>query len=168
MVQVLIDDKPIPLDVPVHISPGWVGHLTIEIKNVTHKDIVYGEIILQFPETGTGMPGENKPIFTTVTSLGREPATAFLRKDGTSRRVPDSMLQRPEIRIPPGGTMRFDFSRDADTSEAEAYRLAKSIHTVTLFPRIFFFADGSTWQSGEFLIPQPPPAVWKEVSPDDF
>jgi hypothetical protein len=169
IVRVLIDNKPIPLDVPVSVSPGWVNRLAIEIQNVSKKDIVYGEVIVEFPETGTGNPADNKPTFTTISSLGREPATAFLRRDGTSRPVPESMLHRPEIRIPPGETMRFSFNANPnDTSEADVYRLAGAIHKVTVLPRTFFFADGSIWRGGGFAIPAPPPIVWREVSPDEF
>ena len=170
VVQVLIDNKPIPLNVTVPVDHGWVGRIVVEIQNVTHKNLTYGEIILEFPETGTGVPSDNKPIFTDVTSIGRKPAAAYLRRDGTSRPIPESRFRRSEISIPPGGTMRFEFNRDPlDDPAAEASRLAGgAIHLVTLVPRTFFFADGSRWQGGGYLIPAPPPVLWKEVSPSEF
>ena len=167
IVQVLIDNKPIPLDVPVSVSPGWVNRLAIVIQNASKKEMIYGEIIVEFPETGTGE--SNKPILTTVNFLGRQPSHAFLRRDGTSRPVSDVMLHHPEIHIPPGGTMRFTFDANPNnTLEADVYRLAGTVHKVTVLPRTFFFADESTWQGGWFAIPEPPPVVWREVSPDDF
>jgi hypothetical protein len=166
IIRVLIDDKPIPLDVPVSVSTGWVNRLAVEIQNVSKKEMIYGEIIIQFPETGTGE--SNKPMLTTVNFLGRQPSHAFLRRDGTSRPVSDAMLHHPEIRIPPGGTMRFTFNANPDnTLEADVYRLA-AVHKVIVVPRTFYFADESKWEGGTYLVPAQAPIVWDLGSPDDF
>jgi hypothetical protein len=166
IVRVLIDNKPIPLDVAVSVSPGWVNRLAIVVQNVSKKEMIYGEIIVEFPETGTGE--NNKPMLSTVNFLGRQPAHAFLRRDGTSRSVSDVMLHHPEIRIPPGGTMRFTFNANPDnTLEADVYRLT-AVHKVIVVPRIFYFTDESKWEGGTYLVPTQAPIVWNEGSPDDF
>lgn len=167
LVQILINDKPIPQNVPVPVVRGWLSHVTVVMQNISNKDIVSGEVILELPDTGTGRPSDNKPIMSVIARLGREPATAFRRRDGTSRPVPPGMLQMQELRISPGETARFEF-RTADETEDEAYRTIPDIRNVIVLPRTFYFADGSRWSGGTYLIPVPPPELWKAVPPGDF
>ena len=164
--RLLLDGKLVPFNSPVPVSGNWMGQIVVEIQNISAKEIVAGEILLLYPETGSGMPDSNSPIMSSVTRLGREPSTAFRLKDGTSRPVPDWMASSPEVRIPPGSTMRFEFG--IDDTQAEAYRLAGQIHIVKVDPRFFYFGDGSKWQGGTFLSPVPPPALWQVAPTEQF
>jgi hypothetical protein len=164
--QLLLDEKPIPLDTPVPVSgENWVSHIVVEVQNVSSKDVVFGELILLFPETGKG--GRTSPLISTIADLGRAPDTAFRLKDGATHPIPEGNRRFSPIRIRPGGMMRFDFSKD-DTTQAAAYRLTSQIHLVKILPRMFYFADESKWEGGTYLIPAPPPILWKTAQSEDF
>ena len=163
--RVLLDGKAVPWDSPVQVSGDWMGRIVVEIQNISARDMVFGELILLYPETGEGVPGS--PITSSLANVGREPGTAFRVKDGTTRPMPDWMRRRSEIRIPPGGTMRFEFGPD-DTQIAEAYRLAGQIHIVKVNPIRFYFADGSRWSGGTFMNPAPAPTLWEEAPREQF
>lgn len=165
--RLLLDGISVPIDTPVSVSDNWLSKVVVEVKNASAKDIVSGQLIISFPETGTGIQGEHSPIITSIASVGIAPATAFRRKDGSSRPIPSDMLQRVKIQIPSGGTIRFDFSKDITTLN-DAYRIANQIHKVEISPSQFYFADGSKWQSGTFILPVSAPILWKIVSPDKF
>jgi hypothetical protein len=139
--RVLIDGNPIPLDVVVTVPEKWLEKVTLDVKNTSKKPIVYGQIILKFPETGTG--ASDRPIFTTASALGRRPLTDYRRKDGTMHDVPSSAAKRAEMSIAPGARMHFSFAGDV-TSIGEAERLSGGpIHKVILVPYDFSFADGT-------------------------
>jgi hypothetical protein len=162
--RVLLDGKAVPWDSPVQVSGDWMGRIVVEVENISARDMVFGELILTYPETGAGIPGS--PIVSSISNVGRESATALRLKDGTSRPMPDWMRRHSEIRVPPGGTMRFEFG--PDDTQADAYRLAGQIHTVNVKPRTFYFADGSKWSGGTFMNPAPPPTLWEEAPREQF
>lgn len=162
--RVLLDGKPIPLDVAIPVPNQWVNRLAIEVKNISVKEIAFGQVIVNFPETGTG--SSDRPIFSTGAVLGREPISAFRMRDGSTHPVPPSVLRRPEIAVASGEIMQFSLEGDL-TSQGEAERRAgRAIERVTIMPHEFFFADGTKWESGRYLAPDPPPIMWKQLDPD--
>jgi hypothetical protein len=165
--RVLLDGRLVAWDSPVVVVGNWVSHIVVEMQNVTSKDLVFGELMLTFPETGSGPSGVGRPVTSSMAQIGRQPSSAFRLKDGTMRKAPAGMLQFPEMRIPPGGVVQFSFAKDEDTL-ADALRVVDRLHTVKLTPRTFYFADGSKWSGGTFMSPMPPPILWEEAPPDEF
>ena len=164
-IRILLDGNPIPAKSPVPVSGNWVSKIAVDVENISSKDVIAGEISLLFLETGTGT--HDSPIVSTISRLGRTPASEFRYKGGAAAPIPEVEQRRPQILIHPGGVMRFDFSKDITTLN-DAYRIAGQIHTITIDLDTFYFADGSMWRGGAFFHPAPPPARWKIVPPDQF
>ena len=164
--RVLLDGKPIPLDVAIPVPDQWLNRLAIDLRNISTRDIVFGQVIINFPETGTG--SHEQPIFSTGASVGRRPLTYYRRKDDGSVQTPANYLRRPEVDIVPGQIIQFSFIGDT-FSQGQAENLAgRAVRQVQIMPYDFSFADGSRWASGEFLAPEPPPVMWKAVDPSGY
>jgi protein-disulfide isomerase len=164
--RVLLDGKLVAMDTPIHVSGNWMGKIIVEVQNISAKEMVYGNLILNFPETGTGRANENSPTITELSDFGQRPASALRRKDGTMRPRPTGELQSPKARVPPGGVVQFAFG--PEDAQAAAYRLAGQIHKVEILPYIFYFSDESAWKGGTYLEPAPVPDLWKVAQPDAF
>jgi len=162
IIKVLLDGKPIDLDRPVHVSGNWVSRIAVEMQNVSTKDIVFGELILDYPETG-----DNGPILSSISRTGREPAAAFRLRDGTMHDIPAEVARRLERRARPGDMLHYDFAADEITL-SKAYQLHPHLHTVKLIASILYFADETKWTGGIFLKPVPAPTLWQEVPGEEF
>lgn len=172
IVKVLLDNQPVPLGVPIAASGNWVSKIRVIVLNISPRTIVAGTVLLSFPETSDGTSAH--PLISAIMNLGCPPATAFRQKDGTTIPLGDFCAKRDPINIPPGGTMEFhsivypNGVVSGDPELAAAYRTAK-ISRLTIDLRNFHFDDGSKWvTSNVYYEPVSPPAVWKQISADQF
>jgi hypothetical protein len=161
--QVLLDGQPIALDTPVAVNGVWMRKISVVLQNNSPKNIVQASIDLVLTDTGTGQVGS--PVMVIPSDVGVYPENAYLRRDGTKLQMPAGS-QGPPINIPPGGNVQFSMSEATDLTQSRAYAIAP-IANIELDIRTVYFDDGSKWVAGSYWAPQPPPQVWKAVTPEE-
>jgi hypothetical protein len=164
--QILIGNREIQLGRPVPVSGNWLGSVKVIVQNASPRPIVYGTMVLSFPETGTGQQGS--PIFTTVANLGRFPDIGLYRHDGTKATLPAFAAAAAPISIATGEQMEFDLT----TSQADqpvAYNQAGGqITKVTLLFQDFHFADNTKWTAETYFVPTSTPGQWQIIPAQQF
>jgi hypothetical protein len=164
--QIFVDSRLVTPDTPIHVSGSWLSTVTVTVRNVSQKEAITSDLTLTFPETGTGAP--DSPISSIVCNLGRWPAWAFRRKDGTSPPLPEDRQRLPEIRVAPGDLMRFGFSQYGDATQAQGNQKYGEIHVVDVWPPTTYFEDGSKWRNGIFSRYTTTPPQWINITPAQF
>jgi hypothetical protein len=170
VVAIMLGDKEVPPDTPIPVSGKWLRRVGIVVKNVSSKTMVMGLIDLSYPETGNGSP--SSPILAANLGLGNPPAHFYLRKDGSKRIMKSVQTQEPELHLPPGATVLFTFKgpdhANADVDQVNAFQKAGKFTKIDVSLDEFFFEDESMWHEGQYYLPEPPPVVWRGVTPAEF
>jgi len=124
------------------VSGDWLGSVKVIVQNTSPPPIVYGTMVLSFPETGSGQQGN--PIFNTVANLGRFPDIGLYRHEGTKATLPAFAAAAAPISIATGGQMEFDLTTN-QADQPVAYKQAGGqIIKVTLqFQDFHFDADNT-------------------------
>jgi len=162
VVRVMLGDQEIPLDTPVPVEGMWMRTISVTLQNISSKTIFKCGISVMFPET---FAAANGPVPSITMSMGKHPKHALMQRDGTVR-----TLNHPEteIQILPGSSVTFKAPEGADWDQAEAYKIVNSLSKVNIVMDLIYFSDESRWISGMYYIAVPPPALWQEISPEDF
>lgn len=140
---------------PFQAGNDWLKQMDVYLFNRTNKMIVWVDVPLGFPETGSGRTrAEPQCIYSML--LGRTPAVdAFSHRTGKPFAV---AVQLRQIAFAPGQTLvlhvadYFDKIRDY----VEQHMLLSGITKVVVHMGTFYFADGMRWQAGGgFSVPDP-------------
>lgn len=167
LARVLVGDKEVPLDTPVPVTGMWLRHVKVVVQNISSKTAVEGYITLTYPETGTGT--KEQPTLGSTIAVGRLPERWYLQKDGTMRpHGPEAQV--PEINVGTGSTITFGSKADenADRDQIRGVQMAGRLTRVDIAMSKFWFSDGTVWKDGLFLLPAPPPVLWKQVTSREF
>jgi hypothetical protein len=126
-------DKP---GVPFQAGDDWFNHLTVVVKNISAKPIVYASIVTLFSETANHIAEGNE--------TGERPRHARY-----SHGVPTTDAARPPILIEPGQEFRLpaiDPDRFDEVKQAiETRQPLSAITTMSAQLGEVFFADGTRW-----------------------
>ncbi len=137
---------------PIQAGDDWLQNVTIYLLNRTNKTIVEGQIVLVFPETGDGSPGN--PLRVYNVTLGRLPASAAY-----SGRTGQAIVEPPSVQpisFAPSQTLQVHLSDYIDNIKASIDNLAFSAVTKCVIRRgAFFFGDGMRWFAGSYYVPDP-------------
>jgi hypothetical protein len=164
--RVLMDGRDIPLGKPVHVSGNWLSSIKVIVENTTSRPIVFGTMILNFPETGSGQP--TSPVFTTVANQGRYPDIALYRYDGTEATLPGFASAAAPISIAPGANMTFDFAQNQADQPIAYDKAGGQITKVSIFFQVFYFADNTKWTADTYFAPTGVPGQWQIIPPQQF
>ncbi len=162
VVRVMLGDKEISPDTPVPVEGMWMRTIRVAVQNVSSKTVVECNLAIDFPETLQATSGF---LHSIPMRMGRRLDHGYMRRDGTVQRPYD--LGR-EKQILPGASAIFKVPDGADWDQAEAYKLVNPITKVRIDFREIYFSDESMWAIGSYYLAAPPPALWKEVSRDEF
>jgi hypothetical protein len=154
-------DKP---GVPFQAGDDWFNHLTVVLKNISAKPIVYASIGLFFTDTASHSPS----VIGVGNETGERPRHARY-----SHGVPHNDAARPAILIEPGQ----DFSLPAlDLDEFDEIKQAiesrqplSSITTLSVQLGEVYFADGTKWSGQLHFRPDfSTPGKYVVISQQDF
>lgn len=164
--RVLMDGRDIPLGMPVHVSGNWLSSIKVIVENTTSRPIVFGTMILNFPETGSGQP--TSPVFSTVANQGRFPDIALYRHDGTKAALPGIARAAAPISIAPGANMTFDFAQNQGDQPIAYDKASGRITKVSIGFQVFYFADNTKWTADTYFAPTSIPGQWQIIPPQQF
>jgi hypothetical protein len=152
---------------PVAASDDWLQNITIELLNRTDKNIVHGEITLDFPEKGAGTRDSPRTVY--VTGFGRYPA-GVVTINGITRQpmVPRNDPDTKPVLLAPGQTMVFSVREYIE--EIKRVVDPKAISKVIIRRSSVLFDDAMRWDSGGgYSNPDPEhPGKWRYLDPSYF
>jgi hypothetical protein len=121
-------------------SDDWPRRLTIEVKNIGIKPIIYLQTNLNFPETRSSGNLMSYPIITGIRPNSRAVATA----------------NKP-LRLLPGEKLQVTLAEHYDELERfiQSRHSMIQIHKAEVEIGFIIFEDGTAWAAGDFLRPDP-------------
>ena len=129
----------------------WLRGLTLHVKNISGKSIVYIKAELEFPKAGT----MEYPFLVPIT-YGRIPPAASETNDLPA---PKPIMHGGYIKLLLTDTM-YDFAR-----EFLRKKDVSSIDNVKLNIQFVVFEDGTAWSNGQILYHDPDnPRTWNVIS----
>jgi hypothetical protein len=120
-------------------DPDWLSHTTVKIENVSGKSIVYLTLNLDFPESAaTGYP----MVFPF--HLGKRPGATVQTSDAALDFTPGQIL---DIDLSSKYTLIENFLAKRQPID--------SFHKMVIQIGFIVFDDGTAWQFGSFMKPDP-------------
>lgn len=138
ILEVATANKTVKLGEQFEADSDWLNGVHLRFKNVSHKDVVYIEIHLNFPETKSS---GNEMSFRT--HLGNWPGMP---------------IQNPALFLPPSGEVTFKLDHEiykALVKFVESRHRVSEINSVEIKIAFVAFADGTGWRGGNFLKQDP-------------
>jgi hypothetical protein len=142
IVGILVGDKPIKHNIPFSADSSWLDHLTVQVQNVSNKNLVAGTIQMDFREIGP-------PTMFFMIQAGQIPDHQLYSNDG--QKVTPRHQQAPAM-IKPGQILNIrvaPFYSDLSSILIERTDLA-SVRACTIDDGAFYFDDGTRWSHGNF------------------
>lgn len=137
---------------PIQGGDDWLQNTTIYLYNQTNKTIAFGQVRLDFPETGNGTL--QAPLRVYNITLGRMPESVAF-----SGRTGKALPQDPSVRaisFGPHQTVLVDVGAYIDQIRANIDNMAFADVTKCIIRRgIFYFDDGMKWGGGAYWLPDP-------------
>lgn len=164
--SIQINGLSVPLNQNVILTPDWAQHLTVIVTNASQKTVVTGHVEMYFPQSGEQT--SNNLVVARTLQVGRPPAVAMYKKDGTPRTVSSDVTSAAPISMAPGQSVTLNFSQVAPNALTEAIAKTGTVTNVAFALGMFYFDDNSRWFPGRFSVPGSSPGVWKEISANDF
>lgn len=164
--QILIGGQEVQLGEPVSVSGDWLSAVRVTVQNTSPHRIVYGTMVLSFPETGSGQHGS--PIFTTIANQGKFPDVGLFRHDGTKSTLPAFAGAATPISIAPGAQMTFDLAANQADQPFAYNQAGGQITKVTLLFQDFYFADNAKWTAETYFAPTGTPGQWRAIPAEQF
>jgi hypothetical protein len=164
--KISLGNREVTPDVPVTVNGQWMRDISVDVQNTSPKNIIQGGIVITYPETTKG--DSSAPAVSSVANLGRYPDRIFMRSAGSMSPIPSTVQKTPQISIAPGQILHFTVGAVGDNDQEAVDKLEVKITEVKIGFNAFFFADGSQWVAGDYLVPAPPPHKWKKVTSQEF
>ncbi|HEV2305073.1 MAG TPA: hypothetical protein VGR93_06110 [Candidatus Acidoferrales bacterium] len=138
---------------PFQAGDDWVKNLTVVIKNLSNKEIVAANIMIDTPTTGET---ETFEIVGSTISLGRRPPM-YVRGASSGKEYLLKPGPAAPLHISPGQELTVPLAPYyADIKQAvEAARPMWSVTVCWIRLRDFFFSDGTWWSADSFKKPDP-------------
>jgi len=155
VVSIKVRGKPVESDKKFVEEDDWLKGLTIKLKNVSNKPIIFIEISLRFPATEE-RPDGPEPSYVRTLRYGREPSPDALT-------LPDQ--PKP---VMPNDTVEINLTdEDHETINAALVQLGyQRSKYVKMLLRTVIFDDDTMWRAGEILHRDPiEPGRWNVVRP---
>jgi hypothetical protein len=144
-------------DVPFLAGDDWFNDLSVVVKNLSSKKIVFAGIQVNFPQTGDG---RIHPIVGDQSSVGQTPEHGMYSAI-TGRKLTEPV--RDPILLEPGAEVTIPvINRDPDndhrssvTAMLEAKLPLSKVTTCLVGLAEFYFEDGTRWSHGVYYRPKP-------------
>jgi hypothetical protein len=157
-------DKP---GVPFRATDDWFGHLTVTLKNLSAKKVVYADIRVFFLDLGNGTT--QHPLVGAGNQIGERPKHA---RYSTIRGAWQNDPARDPILIEPGhefGLPAIDPGRFDEVKQViENRQPLSSIATIRLDVATIYFEDGTKWAGGYFRPDFSAPGKYIHISQMEF
>lgn len=151
---------------PFAAGPDWLRVLTVVVKNFSPKNVVAAHLLVDFPETGTGVPGD--PTVAVPIWLGNIPEHGLYNtRDGKKLELPT----KPALNLVAGAELKISMAPYYEKVKAsiESKRPGSDITTCWIRLQQFYFADGTRWAPGNFQKPDPAsPGKYEKITADEF
>lgn len=151
--------------VPFEAGDDWLQNTTLYLVNRTNKVIVFGQISLWFPETGSGTALQPMRVYNVT--FGRLPAAAAV--SGRTGRPLAQLGAAQPLTFAPGQTMSIHLADYISGIQASVDNmLFPSVTRVIIRRESFVFSDGMRW-AGEYTIPDAQhPGKWVHMPSNYF
>jgi hypothetical protein len=158
-------------DVPFLAGDDWFNDLSVVVKNLSSKKIVFAGIQVDFPQTGDG--SRLHPIVGDQSSVGQMPENG-LYSGITGRKLTEPV--RDPILLEPGAEVTIPvISRDLDNDHRssvkamlEARLPLSKVTTCLIGLRDFYFEDGTRWSHGTYYRPTGVPGKFVVIPIEEF
>jgi hypothetical protein len=157
IVRVMIGNREVKPGVTFQSGDEWFKDLSVVIRNLSSKKIVFARVQVYFPETGDGTP--ERPRVGDQSSVGQIPENG--RYSGvTGQKLEDA--PRDPIVVEPGQELTVpvishfgDDHFDNVKSSIESRQPLSSIATCVVGLATLYFDDGTKWAAGHYYRPDP-------------
>ena len=140
-------------DVPFLAGDEWFNDLSVVVKNLSSKKIVFAGIQVDFPETGDG---RLHPVVGDQSSLGQTPEHGMYSSI-TGQKLTEPV--RDPILLEPGAEVTIPVIENDHRISVKAMLEAKlplsKVTTCLVGLREFYFEDGTRWSHGVYYRPKP-------------
>jgi hypothetical protein len=144
-------------DVPFLAGDDWFNDLSVVVKNLSSKKIVFAGIQVNFPQTGDGI---QHPLVGDGSSVGQRPEHAMYSAI-TGRKLTEPA--RDPILLEPGAEITIPvINRDPDNDDRSSVRAMleaklplSKVTTCLVGLSEFYFEDGTRWSHGVYYRPRP-------------
>jgi len=161
----LIGPREVQAKTPFLAGNDWLQNMTISFFNRTNKTIVYGAILLNFPELSDPT---TQPVVQYAIRLGRIPeSVAFDGRTGKPLRQNDRTL----LTFAPGQSLEIHLSDHITGIRGTIEHASGSfaVSNVVIHYGNFIFEDGMGWGGGCYQHQSPErPGVWRCVPERDY
>ena len=148
-VQAWPSDKP---GVPFQAGDDWFDHLTVVLKNISSKEIIFGGVQVFFLDMGDGTP--MRPMLTDQSTVGQRP------EHGRYSRITGNRLAGParnsilveagqEFTVPVVSPDRYESAKEM----IESRQPLSSITKIRIGLTMFYFEDGTRWGANLYYRP---------------
>lgn len=137
---------------PIQADDDWLKNTTIVLLNRTNKMIVFGQIVLAFPETGAGTSENPQRVFAVT--IGRLPPSVAI--SGSTGKPLSQDPQRASLLFAPGQKLEIHLADYIDQIRASIEAVVPSavVTKCRIHMGSFVFDDGMRWD-GTYSVPDP-------------
>lgn len=153
-------------ETPFQAGDDWLNKMTIIVRNMSGKEVIAAHLLVDFPQTGAGVPDDGvvaQPIW-----LGRTPERALYdKRNGKKIELPTSQ----PLHLMPGQELKISLSPYYGEMTTSIERKLPVSQVTSCWIRLqqFYFADGTRWAPGNFQKPDPNvPGKYLTITPDEF
>jgi len=155
--------------VPFQAGDDWFDHLTVVLKNISSKQIIFGVIQSSFPEIGEGTRAH--PTVGDHSEVGNLPEHGMY-SGLTGKRFEDEP-QRDPILVQPGQEFTVPvIAREHSNGVRETIESRRSISsttTIVIWIGSFYFEDGTKWAANLYYRPNfSAPGKYTVISREEF
>jgi len=136
-----------PAGVPFEAGDDWLEKTTLYLFNHTNKTIVFGQILIRFPQTGSG--AASSPMRVYPVTFGRLPESAAY--SATTGKPLYQQTSAQPVSIPPGQSFPIRLADYTQGIRGSVDSMPYSAITKVVIQRsVFVFDDGMRWDRGSY------------------
>lgn len=149
---------------PFQGDDDWLKDITVVLRNTSNRVIVAASIMIDFPETGKGVPGS--PVLAEVLPMGRWPDHALYRPDGG--KIDPGPIE--PLTWKPGQTLEFPIAPVYERALATIRSKTPLTNVTTCWVRLgsFYFPDATRWAAHRFYKPADVPGKYVPMTVEEF
>lgn len=158
---IFYDGKQVKPRAPFDAPDDWLNHVTVQIVNLSKKNLIAGSIRIGFRESG-------EPMVIDAVPFGRVPENALYTPSG--RRVERPTNETPAV-VKPGESIIVKLSEETPTISKLLRERNPELRITTCWIDLgaMYFQDGTKWILGTYSREDySKPGTYRKIEKEDF